>query len=266
MAHLIPFIARHKYQTLPRSEGEGGRRYVTPDGKKLPSVTTILGLTKDQTGLNEWKARVGEQEAERIKNEAATVGTFMHLSIEQFLRQRPLQPPKTVEACTGYGMGYRIINELLLSHLSEVWGNEIPLYYPSLYAGTADLIGVYKGKSSVVDFKQANKPKRREWIEDYFMQLAAYALAHDMVHKTHIEGGAILVCVRNTGELQEFTTTGDEFENYKAKWLARVDKYYKLTGVENTVEEATNTGEGGQNSNGNPDEFESALANLNRVT
>jgi len=265
MAHLIPCISRHKYQQLARSEGEGGRRYVTPDGKKLPSVTTILGFTKDQTGLNEWKARVGEQEAERIKNEAATIGTFMHLSIEQFLRQRPLQAPKTVEACTGYGMGYRIINELLLQNLSEVWGNEIPLYYPGLYAGTADLIGVYKGSPSIIDFKQSNKPKRKDWIEDYFLQLAAYALAHDMVHKTHIEGGAILVCVRNTGELQEFTTSGDEFENYKAKWLARVDKYYKLTTVENSVEKATDTSEGGNDGNGNADEFESALANLNRV-
>jgi hypothetical protein len=158
-------------------------------------VTTILSATKDKSGLDAWAERVGRDNAERIKNEAATVGTHMHNVIERMLAARDLPRPTTWLQLRGYEMGYRLINAYFC-HLKEVWGSEVTVYYPGKYAGTTDLVGIYRDQPAIVDFKQSIKPKQAKWIQDYFHQLAAYAMAHDIVHGTSIEFAAVLCLCR----------------------------------------------------------------------
>jgi genome maintenance exonuclease 1 len=168
---------------------------------------------------------VGEQEAENIKNTAAARGTLMHSFLEYYVRGDKLLDLSD-EGKVASGMGQVIIDQGL-KEMEEVWGSEVTLFYPGLYAGSTDLCGVYGGRESIVDFKQTNKPKRREWVEDYFVQLAAYAMAHDVVYKTCIDQGVILMCSKD-GYFQKFTSNGKEFTSYKHKFLAKVDQYYKL--------------------------------------
>jgi genome maintenance exonuclease 1 len=222
MIDLIPIRKKYNYERLERVDGPEGRTY---GEDKLPSVTRILAATKDTAALDAWAERIGKDNAERIKNEAATIGTHMHAVMDRLFAARDLPRPTTWQMTKGYEMGYRLVNTYF-QHLQEVWGSEVTLYYPGKYAGTTDLVGVYRGKPAIVDFKQANKPKKHEWIQDYFHQLAAYALAHDEIHGSHIEFGAVLVSVQD-GTTQEFTTTGSEFLQYKAEWMERVDAYWR---------------------------------------
>jgi len=222
---LIPIRKKYKYQKLERIDTSDGRVYKSEESGPMPSVTTILSATKDKTHLDEWVKRVGEDEAERIRNDAATVGTHMHGVVERLLLNRPLDPPRTWLQVKGYRMGYALI-EHFFPHVQEVWGAEEPLYYPGRYAGTTDCVAVYKDNPSILDFKQTNRMKRRDWIEDYFIQLAAYATAHNEVHKTKIEHGVIMMVAQN-GEVQEFITCGREFLNYQDKWMQRVEEFEK---------------------------------------
>ena len=144
--------------------------------QKLSSVTTILSATKkDKGALDAWIERVGQEEADRIKNEASRVGTYLHEVIERMVAYRDLPRPTNWEMCKGYEMGYKIINTYF-RNVNEIWGSEVSLFYPERYAGTTDLVGVYRDKPHIIDFKQSNKPKKRQWIEDYFCQLAAYVM------------------------------------------------------------------------------------------
>jgi hypothetical protein len=224
---LIPIRKLYKYESLRRVDGPGGRRYVDGNEVALPSVTTILSGTKDKSGLDAWAARVGEAEANRIKNEAATVGTHMHNVIERMIAYRDLPRPTNWLMVRGYEMGYRLVNTYF-PNLNEIWGSEVPLYYPGKYAGTTDLVGIYRGNAAIVDFKQSLRPKKHDWIADYFHQLAAYALAHDVVHGTSITHGYVLVAVQN-GETQEFSTTGSEFDRYKEAWMKRVEAFIQAS-------------------------------------
>lgn len=224
MADLNRFVptihAPFPYQRLERNDSPSGRTY-GPD--KLPSVTTILSATKDKSHLDAWVARVGQEEAERIRNDAATVGTHMHAVVENVLLGHDLPAPSNWLAVKGYWMGYKLIEEFF-SNLSAVWGAEIPLHYPGKYAGTSDCIGVYRNCESIIDFKQANKMKQRSWIEDYFVQLAAYAAAHNALYGTNIRQGVILM-VSQDGNTMEFLTCGREFDSYKDAWMRRVEEY-----------------------------------------
>jgi genome maintenance exonuclease 1 len=169
-------------------------------------------------------------EADRIKNEAGLVGTYLHEVIERMVAYRDLPRPTRWEMCKGYELGYKIINTYF-HNVNEIWGSEVSLYYPEKYAGTTDLVGVYRDKPAIIDFKQSNKPKRREWIEDYFCQLAAYAMAHDIIHGTKIDNAVILMAVRSDGTTAEFSTAGREFQGYKDMWMRRVDDFYMLNVV-----------------------------------
>jgi len=122
-------------------------------------------------------------------------------------------------------MAQKIIDEGLEGRMDEIWGSEITIYYPGLFAGATDLAGIYEGRESIIDFKQSNKLKRKEWIEDYFIQLAAYALGHNYVYNTAIQSGTILMCTKDN-IFQRFDITGEEFKKYTYKWLERVDQYY----------------------------------------
>ena len=215
----------YEYPASMRTSIEGKRHYEIT-GKKLPSVTTILSATKSQEAIdsiNRWKARVGEDQATRVKDQAASRGTNMHYHLEKYILGEG-HKDLTDEGQVAGDMAQVIIDKGL-GDLSEIWGSEVTLYYPGLYAGATDLVGVYDYEDSIVDFKQSNKPKRKEWIEDYFMQLGAYAMAHNQVYDTEITQGVVLMCTPDN-YFQKFQIKGKEFIKYQHKFLERVDKYY----------------------------------------
>ena len=214
------------YPPCTRSTTDGLREYEV--GKeKLPSVTTILGQTKSQEAIdsiNAWKARVGEEQATRIKNQAASRGTNMHFHLEQHILGKG-HLDLTEEGKIAKAMADTIIAKGF-NDLQEIWGSEVTLHYPGLYAGATDLVGTYDYEDSIIDFKQSNKPKRREWIEDYFLQLGAYAMAHNYVYRTAITQGVVLMRTPDNF-FQKFTVKGKEFIKYQHQFLERVDKYYE---------------------------------------
>jgi genome maintenance exonuclease 1 len=195
--------------------------------EKLPSVTTILAATQSdekRASLAKWKAKVGDVEADRIKNTAATRGTAMHSFLESHLNGQGLLDLSD-EGRAARSMAETIIKQGL-GDLQEIWGNEVVLYYPELYAGQTDLCGIYQGRDSIIDFKQSNKPKQDSWIEDYYLQGAAYATAHDCIYGTNIEQTVILICTPDNF-FQRFIVNGQRFKHYKSEWLKKVDKYYQ---------------------------------------
>jgi genome maintenance exonuclease 1 len=195
--------------------------------EKLPSVTTILAATQPEEkrlALEAWKTRVGEVEANRTRDQAADRGTAMHRILESYiLGQNHLD--LTDIGQNAHTMAQQIIDKGLKDRLTEFFGLEVTLFYPGLYAGATDVVGIYDGGESIVDFKQSNKTKRREWLEDYKLQLAAYALAHNEVYGTNIQKGVNLICTRDN-YYQEFVFEGEEFRQAKFDWLKRVDQYY----------------------------------------
>ena len=220
MAHLIPWSTRFNYRKLERIDALTGRMYALPDGSRVPSVTTILDRTKDKSGLKEWADRVGQAEADRQREEASRVGTHMHLALEHILSGEPWAVSPAQLAMKGYEMAFRMANKYF-GAISEIHGSEVSLHYGQQYAGSTDLVATYRGKLAIVDFKQSVKPKRHEHITDYFHQLAAYAMAHDWMHGTDIDFGAVLIAVQD-GTTQEFTTTGREWRNFKTQWMMRL--------------------------------------------
>jgi len=194
--------------------------------EKLPSVTTILQATQSDEKkqiLANWKQKVGENKAEEIKNTAANRGTIMHRIIEGYITGEGHADLSPMGQAAGT-MAQTIFKQGLKGSMDEVWGSEITLYYPGLYAGACDLAGVYEGRESIIDFKQSNRPKKREWIDDYFMQMAAYAMAHNYVYGTKIQSGVILMCTPNN-YFQKFVIKDKEFQQYMWKWVKRVDLF-----------------------------------------
>ena len=221
-----PFVEKFKYNELKQINDSVTRKrvYLTPDGEKLPSVTTILSSTKDMTHLDEWKKRVGEENAKRITTEAAGIGTAMHGNLERYLCGMQRQPGNNPVHVQANKMADVII-ENGLKHVDEVWAMEQSLYYPGLYSGTTDLCGVFNGKPAIMDHKQTNKPKKPEWVEDYYLQLVAYAMAHNEVYGTDIKHGVIFMCSRDL-QYQQFEVTPDTWNKYQDMWLTKVEEYY----------------------------------------
>ena len=217
--------SKYTYVHASSTTAHGSRTYDV-QGLRLPSVTTVLAKTKDQSYLTKWKNKVGHEEAERIKNLSSKRGTAMHKFIEKYIQKSGYEDltPIGVEAKP---MAQKII-DTGLSYVSQYYGSEVTLYYPGLYAGTTDLVCRHNDMDTIVDFKQANQPKRKEWIDDYYMQIAAYAMAHDYIHHSHIEQGIIMVCTPDL-YFQEFKFSGVELRSWKHKFLKRLDEYYKLT-------------------------------------
>jgi genome maintenance exonuclease 1 len=178
------------------------------------------------THLNEWKKRVGEAKAQQIVTEASGVGTAMHANLERFLIGEQRQPGNNPVHVQANQMADVII-EHGLSKMNEVWAMEQSLYFPGLYSGTTDLVGVHEGEPAVCDHKQTNKPKKAEWVEDYYLQLVAYILAHNEVYKTDIRKGVIFMCSR-AFEYQQFTLEPKDFNKYQDLWLNKVEEYYAL--------------------------------------
>jgi genome maintenance exonuclease 1 len=229
---------RYDYTPCDRTTIDGKRHYCLPDGTKVPSVTTILDKTKPaeaREALQKWRKAVGEERAQQITTEAANRGTRMHAYLESYVLSGDMKElPTNPYAHPSWFMAAEVILKGL-TNVDEFWGVEVPLYYSGLYAGTTDCLGVWKGRPAIMDFKQTNKPKKREYIGDYFLQLCAYAQAHNNMHGTEINTGVILMAAQpkllpdntySTPEYQEFVIEGDEFAHWSNEWMKRVELYY----------------------------------------
>ncbi len=219
---MVGLVKKYDYINLKRKKVDGSRHYVTNSGN-LPSVTTILGTSSNKDGIKKWIQKVGEEEANRIKIEASTIGTYMHEYLEGYITGNGY------ENQTDYGQKAKRMAENIkeqgLCNVDEVWGCEVGLFYPHLYAGTTDVVGVHRGDDAIIDFKQANKPKQREWIQDYLMQLSAYALAHDVMYGTRIKKGVVMMCTRDL-LYQEFVLEGESFLRAQQAWLRLVGEFH----------------------------------------
>ena len=229
---------RYNYKPINRNEEQGKRFYLCPDGSKVPSVTTILSATQpiDKIeSLNKWRNSVGATKAKEITAESAGRGTRLHKYLEDYILNGEL----SISGSNPYSHQSHTMAETIIQNgfknINEIWGSEVGLYYPQLYAGTADAIGVHDNDAAVFDYKQSNKFKQREWITDYFLQLSSYIIAHDKIYNTKIKKGVILMCVKppeiSPGKwgkptYQEFIIEGNELEKYKSLWWDRVDLFY----------------------------------------
>tara|TARA_B100001093_G_scaffold13828_1_gene12731 strand:- start:232 stop:915 length:684 start_codon:yes stop_codon:yes gene_type:complete len=224
----VKLIRKYDYPSSTRASIEGLRHYnVDGSTERLPSVTTVLGETQEQSkrdSLQRWRQRVGVEEAKKITHAAATRGTSMHMYLEKYcLGEGYLDLTDTGNVAKH--MAECIVDRGIDNRLTEIYGNEATLYYPGLYAGSVDLVGQHDGDIAIIDFKQTNKPKQREWIGDYFLQMAAYGMAHDAVYGTTIEKGVILMCSKDL-YYQEFTIEGEEYRKAKHEFLRRLDQFY----------------------------------------
>ena len=238
---MTKLINRYNYHSIPRVVVEGKRFYATPDGKNLPSVTTILDKTKSEeskAALHNWRRAVGVEKAQQITTEAANRGTRMHTYLEDYVKHGEIKErTSNPYSWASHAMAHVVV-EKGLKNVSEFWGIEVPLYFPGIYAGTTDGAGIHLNEESILDYKQSNKPKRREWIDDYFVQLCAYAEAHNELYGTKIRKGVILMCVKpdvddqfniiKPPEYQEFVLEGAEFDKYRDLWWRKVEQYYLL--------------------------------------
>jgi len=228
------------YQKITRININGVRYYETPNKENVPSVTSVLDQTKSEEkrlALENWKKRVGYKKATEITNDAANRGTRLHNYLEDyvlqgFLKERTNNP----YSWASHAMA-EVIIEKGISNANEVWGVEVPLYFPGIYAGTTDSVGIHGGEPAIMDYKQSNTPKKEEWIDDYKLQLAAYATAHNEVYGTNIRKGVIMMAVKpeinkdgtlkTIPEYQEFVVQGKDFDYWQQQWWNRLEKFYK---------------------------------------
>ena len=227
------------YHELSRTSEEGRRLYLTPDGKKVPSVTTILSATEPKEkkeALQNWRKRVGVDKAQAITTEAANRGTRMHTYLEHYVKNNELKDRGSNPfGWASHAMAQTVIEDGL-KNVDEFWGVEIPLYFPKLYAGTTDCVGLHQKDESILDFKQTNKPKQEAWITDYKLQLVAYALAHNEVYGTNIKKGVVLMAVKPPVDdmgrplarpvYQEFILKSEDFDYWADQWWKRLELYY----------------------------------------
>ena len=217
---------KYKYPELQRVENELGRFYIDSEGQEVPSVTNVLSTTSDQSGIDEWKRRVGLEEVERVLQESSSIGSNVHNALENYLQDKEWKiiDDGTYISKTSILILESFINNLI-NDINEVWGLEAGLILDGLYAGTADCIGVYNGEESLIDFKTAKKVKPKEWIEDYFLQCSAYANAHNVMYGTNINQIVILMVDRNQ-EYKKFIVKSREFNHYTNKWKQRLIKFH----------------------------------------
>jgi hypothetical protein len=226
--------SKYTYAKISRTEVNGKRRYLTPDGSAVASVTTILDATKDKTHLIAWRKRVGEAKAQEIVTEAAGVGTRMHKYLEDYIDTGVWPTPGSNPfAIKAHRMAEQVRDNAMV-HVNEIWGSEVNLYVPQMYAGTTDLVGLYKGNPCIMDFKQTNKPKKQEWVIDYYLQMVAYAEAHNAVHGTDIREGHVFMCSRGDDPMvlggetyQQFDLWPNEYDEWRHEWYNRVYDYYE---------------------------------------
>jgi len=228
------------YVELPRVEVGGRRYYETPDKERVPSVTTILSSTMTEEKraiLKKWQDRVGIKQAEEIKNEAGNRGTRLHNYLEDYILTNSLSKRGSNPFSWSSHAMAEVIIAKGIERVDAVWGVEVPLYFPAIYAGTTDSVGIHNKEPAIMDYKQSNSPKKEEWIDDYKLQLAAYATAHNEVYNTNIRKGVIMMAVKpevdkngniiSEPEYQEFVVEGKDFDFWVNEWWKRLDAYYE---------------------------------------
>lgn len=229
----VIYTPKFQYQSLEQINSDVGRYYETPCGK-VPSVTTILSAVPDDDkteALTKWRNFVGDSEANRILKESGNVGTLVHKHLESYIKGEERPRGNNIIRKQSEKLS-QVIIERGLSHVSEVWATEVPLYYPGLYAGTTDCVGVYKNKPAIIDFKNSRKLKTNEQVKDYHCQLAAYALAHNYIYGTDIETVVIMMVCRGDpnisdfGKYQEWVIEGADYENATRMWAKKLEQYY----------------------------------------
>jgi hypothetical protein len=222
---------RFDYKSLKRKNVNGKRHYLLEgtDYTPMPSVTTVLDRTKpeaDRLALENWKKAVGYQKANEITKEAAGRGTRMHKYLEDYIADGVLREPGTNPYSKQANKMAQTVIDNGLSKMNEVWGTEVMLCHPNIYAGTTDLVGIHEGEEAIGDFKQTNKPKKIEWVQDYFLQLTAYGEAHNALYGTNIRKGVIMVCSKDY-EYQEFVINLEDYDHHRKRWWRRVEEYFE---------------------------------------
>lgn len=214
------------YPALSRDTQPTGERVYFTDWGPASSVTTILGATSVNPGLDSWRAWIGEAKANKIRDEASGLGSLMHEHLENHMLGVERPKGTNLVRTMARNMANEIINKGLV-HVDEVWGIEAALHYEDIYAGTADLIGVYKGKPAVMDFKNSIKMKKVDMIGDYFCQCAAYAEAHNWLFNTDIKTIVIFMASRDL-QFNAFVVEGEGFDQAVKNWNRRVVKFYSM--------------------------------------
>ena len=221
----MKLVEHIEYHTLEQiTHDNGTRKYITPDEHHLPSVTTILSATGDKSGLKKWAEWVGEKEANRIRNEAAGLGSLMHAHLEAFIEKRERPGGSNQVRVMAKNMADVTI-ERGLSRVTEIWGIEKAQYFPELYAGTADLIGCFEAAPAIMDYKTSKKIKKEEHMADYRCQIVAYSLAHNEIYGTDIKTGVIFMVARDLS-FKTFVIEGLQFKKAVDDWLYRLDEWY----------------------------------------
>ena len=218
-------INKIQYKKLERVTTAEGRKYVGDDNVPVPSVTTVLDKTSDKTALIAWRKRVGDAEANRVSKESAGLGTKVHNALEKYI----LSEDYEIKGNNFVSILARDMTNLMISegfgNVDEVWGTEVGLIAPGLYAGTTDCVGIHDGEEAIIDFKTSKKIKKEEWIQDYYLQCCAYALAHNEMYGTNIRKCVILMVSRDVA-FKQYVIQGDQFDEYCDKWAERLSEYY----------------------------------------
>ena len=233
----MKLLKKYNYVNATANTQLGSRTY-SVSGMNLPSVTTILAKTKNQEYLNRWRKKVGHDEAERIFNLSSKRGTAMHKFLENHIKGTGYDDLTEI-GVEAKAMANKIINEAF-TPITEYYGSEVTVHYTGLYAGSTDLVCMHNDMETIVDFKQSNRPKKQEWVEDYCLQIAAYAMAHDFIYGSNIRQGVIMVCTPDL-YLQEFRFQDTEMREWRHKFLARLSNYYELQQDEKEQANVDNT-------------------------
>ena len=200
------------------------------------SPSRIFDQTEDKSGLERWRLKVGEEEADRIVEESKAIGTSLHTYIEnsvmkfsniKHLKGLPLPNPEAHELHHDLvtNMGNVILEKGLKDKLEEVWGLEANIHYENIYRGIIDMVGIYEGKQTIIDFKTKRTIPQRKYQDRFFKQLTAYAVAHNWRCKTNIRKGVLLFVDRDLN-FERYSIEGKEFEYYKKLFFQDVDKVF----------------------------------------
>lgn len=210
------FKEKYNYQTYHVNKVNDMRYYCVSADVNVPSVTSILR----KTNMN----LIGHFD-QKLNYDSIEIGNFMHKYLEHYVSKEN----DFVDQSKNYNIAKKLAHlviENFIVDLDEIWGTEVSVLYKNIYAGTIDLIGMINGKLCLVDYKSSYRSKSKDEMEEYFLQLAAYAIAHDWQYKTSIDSAIIFLAIRN-GEYEKTSISSDELESYKVKWLTRLDKFYE---------------------------------------
>ena len=205
------------YNDLTTTTTKKGRQYVDPEGNKYPSITTVLSILSED-GIRAWRARVGEEEANRISRQASSRGTTVHNIIEKYVANNPEyikgEMPHNIQT-------FKDVQKVIDEGVTKVYQQEAPLYSKHLgVAGRVDCVGQWNGKDSIIDWKTSRKFKKKEWVSGYFMQCAAYAIMWE--ERTGMPIKQLVVCIAGDMGHQVFI---EDRDNWTGELLNTINEY-----------------------------------------